>query len=229
MRHPTHHPSTDAPTPRPHRTAAAALALALLSAGAAASRLAPQGSSKQKRGDDGVAFATRPAVTLGKAVGWGPGGRGGVVLQPAGCTSKCNGYTQSSGEERTNEMYSFGIDRATFERGDGSSAGSPAPFMRVQLRNRGLAMPADVGAAITNMTVNFAPVGVTGGEPPAGSEPFDVTFGVMWTPGAGTKPNTAGLFSLVNPLPTVKFTADGVQYQFTVSAGPVGGKGQVLG
>lgn len=206
------------PPPLPACTALAALALALLAAGAHAARLAP--AKNKKSSPDGVSFSTRASVTFGKGGSFGAGGRGGVVLQPAGCSTKCNGFTQSSGEEHTNEMYAFGLDRATLERGDAvdGTPGTPAAFMRVQLRNRGLAVPADAGMAIVNVTVRMTPVGLAGGDAPPGSEPFDVTFGVMWTPGAGSKPNAAALFSLVSPLPAVKFMAYGQPHEFSVRA-----------
>ncbi|KAI8464000.1 MAG: coth protein-domain-containing protein [Monoraphidium minutum] len=185
--------------------AAAALAVALLAAGVSAARAGP----KQAGGT--LAFDTAPALALAKAAGWGAKGTGGVQLQPPGCPGGCKGFTQSSGEERTNEAYVKGLARAAFEPTNaGASKGSPAPFLLVQLRNRGARVPADAGAQVVNITADFTPV-------VGDAEKFSLTFGVMWTPGNGTAPNVAGLFSLVHPLPVASFTAFGVPHRFRVT------------
>jgi hypothetical protein len=164
-------------------------------------------------------------VSIGKAPGWAVGGRpGGVALQPAGCAgAACNGYTQSSAGDKTNEMYVFGQKPTSPfaavgpRRGapDAQGAGQPAPFLAVQLRNRGATLPADAAAPIVNLTVSFTPLSINGDAPPS-TEAFSLTLGVMWTPGEGAKPNAAALFALVPPLPSAKFTAYGVAHQFQV-------------
>jgi hypothetical protein len=154
-----------------------------------------------------------------------------VTLLPGG-----RGYTQSAGPDGpggTNEMAAAASPRAGFEAA-GSRAGgwgAPAPLMTLKLKNGGAMQPMDVGAVIMDVTAAFKPVAfVKGVDPPPATEAFSLKFGVMWTPGQGAPPNNAGVFTLVNPLPSHEFTAFGVPHRFRVTGlrpAPEGGRGLV--
>jgi len=137
---------------------------------------------------------------------------GGVKLLPPAR------YTQSSGADRTNACAALGLPRATFEAVGTSGAGAPAPVLRIELTNGGALQPMDVGAPILRVGAKFKPVSPNGGpDTPPDSAPFELSFGVMWTPGPGAAPNNAGVFSLVNPLPAARFTAFGVAHEMRIT------------
>lgn len=181
-----------------------------------------KGSTKNKANSPPVtvAFDVTGTVAQDKLPGWGPGGRGGVKLQPPNCANDCRGFTQSLDVDKTNEVYILDQKGITFEPAGSplTGSGAPTPFLQLQLRSRGLQMPQDVGAAVINVTAVFTPVNAGGGtEAPPSSDAFNVTFGVMWTMGGSSPPNTASLFSLVGPLPSKEFVAYGVTHRFTMT------------
>jgi hypothetical protein len=151
----------------------------------------------------------RTAGGFGEKISVLPGGRG---------------YTQRAGPDGpggVNEMAAASSPRASFEAAAGAARagwGAPAPVLTLKLKNGGAMQPADVGAPIMEVTAAFKPVAFAKGvDTPPGTDAFQVKFGVMWTPGPGAPPNNAGVFSLVNPLPSHDFTAFGVPHRFRVT------------
>lgn len=182
-----------------------------------------------------IAFDVKPSVSAANLPKWGADGRAGVKLLPAGCggagagdegeggagTGACAGYTQASeGGGGANEMRASPLARAVFPAvGRGSrGAGAPAPIARLSLRNGGALMPQDVGAPILTVRLDLTPVATRGGgDAPVASERFDVSFGVMWTPGNGAPPNNAGVFHLTPNPPPKEFVAYGVKHRLTIT------------
>ncbi|GBF98547.1 hypothetical protein Rsub_11877 [Raphidocelis subcapitata] len=165
-----------------------------------------------------VAFEVTPLFDVPAPTGWA-----NVRL-----LNDAAGYEQAAGDRPPNESNSATagrLERATFEpAGAGpAGAGPPAPVLLFGLRNNGALQPMDVGSPLVGVTLKLRPLGVNGLESAPDSEPFDVSFRVMWTAGGGAPPNKAGLFSLVHPLPSVEFKAYGAPHKFELTGLRVGG------
>lgn len=203
--------------------AAAFAVLAIMSSAphSDAARTTPRG------GEDGkfrqsppapIAFDVVASVSLGKSASKASS-FAAITLKPQGCTKDCTGYVQSSGQGMDNEMHLVTPNKgAVFNpvATETRSTGTPAPMLEVHVTNGGARQPMDTGSPIMTVTAEFNPVSINGGDAPPDTEGFSLSFGVMWTPGPGSPPNSAGTFSLVHPLPLVDFHGYGVSHRFSV-------------